>query len=355
MRHTVADFRGYVTAAGQQFEALAKQMNYPVTIGLVEIGDGRLPDDQSPIARTKLVNKLKEFPAIVEQDLKNPGQFVVTCYIPADDSINGNGYFIREMGCRLIGQGAGVLYSYRRVSDDWKPVISSGEAKSYIYKLRFIPTHGELITPTIDPSIVLVDKEELERRFLKHAAEEDAHSQYAKKANVPVALDNLQKIAAALGNNPNYAADIAVELLSKLVKNKNGSDIPDKEIFRANIGLKSAALKDVGNGASQIPDMSFFESTKDRIYRFPNGIWVQFCMFQSTGTGEKLVRTPVPFPNRILHVSASYMSGMGDTGSNYSVCNYSLKSADSFTYRNFNVMGAEVGSGHTMSFMVWGD
>lgn len=351
----MADFRGYVTAAGQQFEALAKQMNYPVTIGLVEIGDGRLPDDQSPIARTKLVNKLKEFPAIVEQDLKNPGQFVVTCYIPADDSINGNGYFIREMGCRLIGQGAGVLYSYRRVSDDWKPVISSGEAKSYIYKLRFIPTHGELITPTIDPSIVLVDKEELERRFLKHAAEEDAHSQYAKKANVPVALDNLQKIAAALGNNPNYAADIAVELLSKLVKNKNGSDIPDKEIFRANIGLKSAALKDVGNGASQIPDMSFFESTKDRIYRFPNGIWVQFCMFQSTGTGEKLVRTPVPFPNRILHVSASYMSGMGDTGSNYSVCNYSLKSADSFTYRNFNVMGAEVGSGHTMSFMVWGD
>ncbi|EFZ5528680.1 phage tail protein [Shigella sonnei] len=351
----MADFRGYVTAAGQQFEALAKQMNYPVTIGFVEIGDGRLPDDQSPIARTKLVNKLKEFPALVEQDPKNPGQFVVTCYIPADDSINSNGYFIREMGCRLIGQGAGILYSYRRVSDDWKPVISSGEAKSYIYKLRFIPTYGELITPTIDPSIVLVDKEELERRFLKHSSEEDPHSQYAKKANVPVALDNLQKIAAALGNNPNYAGDMAVQLLSKLTANKNGSDIPDKEIFRANLGLKSAALKDVGNGASQIPDMSFFESTKDRIYRFPNGIWVQFCSFLSTGVGEKLVRTPVPFPNRILHISASYMSGMGDTGSNYSICNFLVKSADSFTYRNFNVLGQEVANGHTMSFIVWGD
>lgn len=240
----MADFRGYVTAAGQQFEALAKQMNYPVTIGFIEIGDGRLPDEQSPIARTKLVNKLKEFPAIVEQDPKNPGQFVVTCYIPADDSINGNGYFIREMGCRLIGQGAGILYSYRRVSDDWKPVISSGEAKSYIYKLRFIPTYGELITPTIDPSIVLVDKEELERRFLKHSSEESPHLQYAKKANVPVSLDNLQKIAAALGNNPNYAADMEVELLSKLVKNKNGSDIPDKDAFIKNIGLGEAAKLD---------------------------------------------------------------------------------------------------------------
>ena len=235
----MADFRGYVTAAGQQFEALAKQMNYPVTIGFVEIGDGRLPDDQSPIARTKLVNKLKEFPAIVEQDPKNPGQFVVTCYIPADDSINGNGYFIREMGCRLIGQGAGILYSYRRVSDDWKPVISSGEAKSYIYKLRFIPTYGELITPTIDPSIVLVDKEELERRFLKHSSEEYPHLQYAKKANVPVALDNMQKMAAALGNNPNYAADQAVAMLGKLAKSMNGADIPNVAMFLQNLGIKT--------------------------------------------------------------------------------------------------------------------
>lgn len=207
----MADFRGYVTAAGQQFEALAKQMNYPVTIGFVEIGDGRLPDDQSPIARTKLVNKLKEFPALVEQDPKNPGQFVVTCYIPADDSINGNGYFIREMGCRLIGQGAGILYSYRRVSDDWKPVISSGEAKSYIYKLRFIPTYGELITPTIDPSIVLVDKEELESRFKKHAEEQEPHKQYAKKTSV-------------------------------LDKDKNGEDIPDKPMFLRNLGLTSGII-----------------------------------------------------------------------------------------------------------------
>lgn len=121
-----------------------------------------------------------------------------------------------------------------------------------------------------------------------------------------------------------------------------------------NLQLKSAAKRDVGNATGQIPDMSFFESTKDRIYRFPNGIWVQFCSFLSTGVGEKLVRTPVPFPNRILHISASYMSGMGDTGSNYSICNFLVKSADSFTYRNFNVLGQEVANGHTMSFIVWG-
>lgn len=169
----MADFRGYVTAAGQTFEALAKQMGYPVTIGFIEVGDGKLPDSESPIDRTQLVHKLKQFPAIVEQDAKNPGQWVATCYIPADDAIDGAGYFIREIGCKLINQGNGVLYAYRRVSDDWKPVLTSGEAKSFIYKLRFIPSNGELLTPTIDPSVVLVDKEELARVMAKHVESRD--------------------------------------------------------------------------------------------------------------------------------------------------------------------------------------
>lgn len=164
----MADFKGYVTSVGQQFEALAKQMGYPVTIGFIEIGDGKLPDSESPINRTRLVNPLKQFPAIVEQDAKNPGQWVATCYIPADDAINGAGYMIREIGCKLINQGNGILYAYRRVSDDWKPADSSGEAKSFIYKLRFIPSNGELLTPTIDPSVVLVSKEELARVMKAH-------------------------------------------------------------------------------------------------------------------------------------------------------------------------------------------
>ena len=169
----MADFRGYVTAAGQQFESLAKQMKYPVTIGVIEIGDGKLPDSESPITRTRLINPLKQFPAIVEQDDKNPGEWVATCYIPADDAINGAGYMIREIGCKLINQGNGILYAYRRVSDDWKPADSSGEAKSFIYKLRFIPSNGVLLTPTIDPSVVLVSKEELARVMKAHEKSRD--------------------------------------------------------------------------------------------------------------------------------------------------------------------------------------
>lgn len=77
------------------------------------------------------------------------------------------------MGCKLINQGAGVLYAYRRVSSDWKPVDTSGEAKSFIYKLRFIPGNGELLRPTIDPSVVLVDREDLENEIKRHKESRD--------------------------------------------------------------------------------------------------------------------------------------------------------------------------------------
>lgn len=184
----MADYRGYVTAAGQEFEALAKEKGYPVTIGVVEIGDGILPDNESPINRTKLVNKIREFPAIVEQNKKAPEQWVVTCFIPVDDSLNGEGYNIREMGCKLVGQGAGILHSYRRIKGDWKPVLAEGEAKSFIYKLRFIPSHGELITPTVDPSIVYVNKEELAEAIHDHETGEDRH-EIAGVKGLQVALD----------------------------------------------------------------------------------------------------------------------------------------------------------------------
>lgn len=244
----MADFRGYVTAAGQTFEALAKQMGYPVTIGFIEVGDGKLPDSESPIDRTQLVHKLKQFPAIVEQDVKNPGQWVATCYIPADDAINGAGYFIREIGCKLINQGNGVLYAYRRVSDDWKPVITSGEAKSFIYKLRFIPSNGELLTPTIDPSVVLVDKEELSRAMSEHVQSSD-HPYADEERKGMVRLASLLQLIS--NDESSKDAVVSVDKVWKLVSS----------IFSGEKKLSS------GNAWDEIPSLSIPDSDVDFDYQ----------------------------------------------------------------------------------------
>lgn len=72
----------------------------------------------------------------------------------------------------------------------------------------------------------------------------------------PGALDTLKELAAALGNDPNFSTTILNELAQKLTKEQNGADIPDKAKFMTNVGLKSAATRAVGSGASDIPDIT---------------------------------------------------------------------------------------------------
>lgn len=62
------------------------------------------------------------------------------------------------------------------------------------------------------------------------------------------------------------------------------------------LSLGTAAYKDVGTGASQIPDMSTFTSTVSggiSIYRFPNGMCIQRGNSSTDSTGGRIVTLPV--------------------------------------------------------------
>ncbi|MFW5401450.1 phage tail protein, partial [Yersinia sp. 1252 StPb PI] len=52
----------------------------------------------------------------------------------------------------------------------------------------------------------------------------------------PAALDTLNELAAALGNDPNFATTMTNALAAKMDKAKNGSDIPNVTAFLANLG-----------------------------------------------------------------------------------------------------------------------
>ncbi|WCG81785.1 tail fiber protein [Pectobacterium sp. A5351] len=111
-----------------------------------------------------------------------------------------------------------------------------------------------------------------------HASVLDAHPQYAPKANPaftgtptaptaasgsndtqlattafvkaavaalvngsPAALDTLQELATALGNDPNFSTTVLNALAGKLAKDQNGADIPNPALFRKNIGIIESA------------------------------------------------------------------------------------------------------------------
>lgn len=81
--------------------------------------------------------------------------------------------------------------------------------------------------------------------------------------DAPDALNTLKELADALGDDPNFATTITTLINSKLAKDQNGADIPNKQLFIDNVGLRETvnlalgALKKNQNGAD-IPDKGVF-------------------------------------------------------------------------------------------------
>lgn len=171
----MADYKAYPTQSGQQFEATAKVMGYPIQVAWVLIGKGILPDDQSPYLQTKLIDEIKRFPATVLEDEDNPGVWYASCTIPGDDHIDGKGYVVNELGLELGLQGKGILYAYRRAPGDVKQVITDGSATSIYYRIKFIPSRTAIVNATIDPTISLVSQKQFDASWDRHQKDPHAH------------------------------------------------------------------------------------------------------------------------------------------------------------------------------------
>ncbi|WP_370419251.1 tail fiber assembly protein [Pantoea vagans] len=87
-------------------------------------------------------------------------------------------------------------------------------------------------------------------------------------------------------------------------------------MFLRNLGLGDAAKKTVGNGADQLPDMSFFATVKsgNGYTRLPNGVILQWG---SGGFKQKTTTTvvlPIEFPNAGVVVIACKGSALPSSG-----------------------------------------
>lgn len=77
----------------------------------------------------------------------------------------------------------------------------------------------------------------------------------------PTALDTLQELAAALGNDPNFSSTVMTMIGQKLDKAQNGADIPDKARFLENISIVEATTS--RKGIVQLSDsVNSFSSTQ---------------------------------------------------------------------------------------------
>lgn len=69
----------------------------------------------------------------------------------------------------------------------------------------------------------------------------------------PGTLDTLNELAAALGDDPNYAATVTTALAGKAAKSANLSDLANVTTARTNLGLGTAATVNTGTTSGTVP------------------------------------------------------------------------------------------------------
>jgi phage-related tail fiber protein len=167
----MSDYRTYVTQTGFGLERDAKFNNTSVDFAVLVVGEGALPDAESPAAQTDLIHQVREYAITIEKDDKDSNVWIARAEIPAEDG----GFTIREAG---IKTGSGELYAYARQAGDYKPLLEEGQGKSYTIRLKFVPGNADTIQVKIDPSVQFATPTDLNNAFAAHVNKNDPHEQY---------------------------------------------------------------------------------------------------------------------------------------------------------------------------------
>ena len=268
-----------LTNVGAAKLANATALGAQVAITQMAVGDGNgvLPTPNP--AQTALVHELRRKPLnSLSIDPNNANQIIAEQVIPEDEG----GWWLREIG---LFDKDGDMIAVANCAETYKPQLQEGSGRVQVVRMILIVSSTAAVTLKIDPSVVLATRQYVDDQIIQvksyvdqkmaaHVAAADPHKQYAPKespaltgrptaptaegkdsstqiANTafvqaaiaalvgssPEALDTLNELAAALGNDPNFATTVTNSLAGKMDKSANGSDIENVSVFLQNLGL----------------------------------------------------------------------------------------------------------------------
>ncbi|MHD0426030.1 phage tail protein [Salmonella enterica] len=252
-----AKFYTLLTDIGAAKLASATALGIPLKITHMAVGDGGGVLPTPSAQQTALVAERRRAALnMLYIDPQNNSQIIAEQVIPETEG----GWWIREVG---LFDETGALIAVGNCPESYKPQLTEGSGRTQTVRMVLITSSTDNITLKIDPAVVLatrkyVDDKALELKvyvddlMAKHLAAPDPHSQYAQKdsptltgipkvptpaagnstkqiANTefvassiaaivdsaPAALDTLNELAAALGNDPNFATTMINALAGK--------------------------------------------------------------------------------------------------------------------------------------------
>ncbi|MBF9816753.1 phage tail protein [Enterobacter roggenkampii] len=350
-----AKFYTLLTDIGAAKLANAAALGVPLKITQMAVGDGGgvLPTPNAQ--QTKLVGEKRRASLnMLYIDPQNNSQVIAEQVIPETEG----GWWIREVG---LFDETGALIAVGNCPESYKPQLAEGSGRTQTVRMVLITSSTDNITLKIDPSVVLATRKYVDDKVLElkvyvdelmaaHLAAADPHSQYAPKASPtftgtpkaptaaagnnstqlantafvqaaiaglvgssPAALDTLNELAAALGNDPNFAVTMTNALANKQPLDNTLTALSGKSIaaILEYLGLGAAAKKDIGTGAGQVPDMSSFVFNlggSGAAYNWlPGGNLIQMGRATTSSTGQQFINIPITYPHANFNVVAIAM------------------------------------------------
>ena len=155
--------------------------------------------------------------------------------------------------------------------------------------------------------------------------------------SAPAALDTLNELAAALGNDPNFATTMLNALAGKQPLDNTLTNLSGKDVagLLAYLGLGEAAKRDVGTGENQIPDMASFASG-DGWMKLPNGKILQYgrgAVTPTLSTQTMRITFSIPFPKK---ADCAMLTHSGDGGAPLGAGRGFMMTAEGPTLTGFN-------------------
>ncbi|WP_324028906.1 phage tail protein [Pantoea sp. JZ2] len=240
-----------LTNIGAAKLANATALGAQVKITQMAVGDGNGALPTPNPAQTELTHELRRAQLNkLTIDPVNTNQIIAEQVIPEEVG----GWWIREIG---LFDKDGDMIAVANCAETYKPQLQEGSGRVQVIRVILIVSSTDAVTLKIDPSVVLstrqyVDGVAVEVRgyadtlLEEHIKSANPHSQYATTkslksalaalvASTPEALNTLERLAAALGNDPDFAEKVESAL---------GGKQPLDDTLTALSGKSVAALLD---------------------------------------------------------------------------------------------------------------
>lgn len=309
----MATYYTLLTKIGQARIANAVALNQKVNLTYMAVGDGNGNPTTPNENQTTLVRE--KYRATINQltvDPENPNYLVAELIVPT----TVGGWSIYEVG---VFDDQNQLIAVANFPATYKPELAEGSGRDLIVRIIIQVSNTSVVTLKIDPAITLASQAWVAANFVKKVtvaggttgqvlvkksnANEDfqwvnptaavdvnvfsrEETQTVATGQTIINLAQLTTDGAAIYiegirlrddqftvNSPtrltlatSYPEGTKVTIVQNeetsrnafTLKANNLSDLTDKAAARTNLELKAAALRDVGTGAGQIPDMSAF-------------------------------------------------------------------------------------------------